>query len=416
MTGKDLNTIYSEIEKKLLNDQNLLNSISSYLSLTVQRIFSDSIKKDISYCMIFMMNSDKIARDIAKMLSVDLNELSYSFMVSWKLPSHDFKMYGNPFYHVMLILYAFGVKNGKDDIGRNAIKLILMKLWNGRLRRSIRYCKPEYMNYVINNMITNRRLFRKYSNPFSLLTEYFLPSIYDSDNYKKLVKADVSNTKIVFTRCYNRITQLFYQDYYDDPITGKSGPKSGIANLYYKAYEEGKKITTSTQEGGPEGVESSLDRLTGDEIEQVLSRMIDYMITYQDKNYSDELIDMISKSCMMKPDGIRKIIDSLHRHENEELIKDIAIKIINMIYPISKSKVCTSYFFVNTIKMKIISSKNTPSISALNESIFMLLRNVYKHMGYNFDDYSASRKLHLRNMMIYLISYFLQKSICSMSE
>lgn len=413
-SSANLSEIYRKIEEKLNSDHNLLNNLSSYLSFNVQKIFSDSISKDISYCMIFMMNSDKIAKEISKMLSIDLNELSHAFKIAWNLPSHDLKMYGNPFYHIMLLLYTYSIRNGRDDIGRNAMKLLLMKLWNGRLKRAIQYCKPEYMNYVINNMITNRRLFRKYSNPFSLLTEYFLPSVYDNDNYKKLVRTDVANTKIIFTRLYNRITQLFYQDYYDDPVTGKSGPKSGIANLYYKAYEEGKKMTSSGS--SPEGSESSLEKLTGDEIEHVISKMIDLMITYQDKSYSDEIVDLISKSCMMKPEGIYKIIDALHRHENEELIRDVAIKIINMIYPTSRNKVCTSYFFVNTIKMKIISSKNTPSISALNESVFMLLRKIYEHMGYNFDSYSTSRKLHLRNMIIYLISYFLQKAICSLTE
>lgn len=417
---KTIETIYKELESTLDSDDKL-NEIINYLSLTINKIFASTSvvsKGKIGYCMIFIMESDKIASDLIKKLNINASELRTAFETSWGLPpDKEMVMYKNSFYHILLLLVAYSMRKSRlhpgvekyRTLGELALKLILMRIWNGRLRRAIKFCNPDIMDYVINNMVTKKMLVSKYSSPYELISKYFVPTIYDA--YKDKVVDDLLALKAVFTQAHNRMKQIFYQNYHDDPLTGKTVALGGLASLYYKAYEEGKRMSTTV---GDTSSESQLDKVSYDTLAAIVDDVVNDIMMFVNKDYSEDFIKFLTDNFKISRQSLEAIINELHSSKYEEDLRDVVSKEVFILKDdLIKQKVCSPTFLTSIVKMKMISSKNTPQINSLNNSIGSLIDKILKSMGKTYDQYSSSRRLHLRNIMIYLIAYNIQRQMCT---
>ncbi len=403
-----IDSIYNKIETDLLNDPKKLKDLKNNLTSSIHTVFQSTIVDNKGYCMKFKIPNNKV-ETIIQSLEIDQQDMEKAIIQSWDLPvDKKMPMYGNVYYHFLLVLFLFGVRNNMPDIYTPALQLILFRVWNGRLNKAIKFCDEKTMNYVVNYMITKRNLFKKYADPFQLITNYFTPTLIEK--YKDVVKSNPKKLKLLFNQCYSRIFQILYQSFGVDLTTNTTKAKSGIALLYYKAKEEGMNMQTPLQSLDQQTFADQFSSNNYEElIETILTNIM--MNTYQD--YDSSFIDFIIKNEKMNKEGISKIISSIHSVKHEKYLQDIITLIINIINPTISSDICNNTFFERIVKPKLISSKHSKLINKLKDVLNEFLNELLMVHEVDFKSYSSVRQAQFRNVVIYLISFNIQKYICS---
>lgn len=405
---KTIDQIYSELLVKFTDNPTLLSDVKKHISLINHNIFDSSMNDANGYCMKFKIPTNKID-DLFRMLSINDSDLLEAITHSWKLPTNQrMVMYGNPFYHILLLLLLYAIKNNEESFRDNLLNIILFRIWNGRLNKAIQYCDVNTMNYVINYMLTKRSLVKKYNEPYSLITSYFTPTLIKT--YATLINNNSDNMKQLFNQCYVRINQIFYQSFGVDLITKVNKAKSGIAPLYYKAREEGKNISSMPSQTDQTEFGSSL---SSSDYGEIISTILDNIILNKYQDYEDSFINMISKSEKMNREGITKLINSIHSIEYEKYLHDIIVLMITIINPTMTSEICSNTFYDRYIKPKLISSKHNPQITALRQVLNQFLIAILQKYSLDYNQYSMVRQAQFRNVLIYILSYNIQKYICT---
>ena len=404
----------SELSKRISDD--IISSLKNELNYISNYVFQSSLKNiDSGYCMKFIIPVEKVL-NLSKLINIPINEISDAFIADWNLPRNDHKMYGEPYYHILLLLFYYGVVNRQEVMSKQCLSLILYRMWNGRLTNAIKYCDAKTMAYVVRNMLNKRHLVLTYNSPLTLINDYFVPTLFSK--YADMVRRDPKNNlKLLFNQCFNRLRQIFYQNMSVD-LTNPSAPstaKSGLAVLYYKAKYEGTNIETKTPLDNEEaGIE---DKLTSSEFNDMVDTITSNIVMnkYDLNSYSAPLIELIKSDHKLSTQGIEKIINKLHSPSNMDNIRDI---ISILLYLVSKNNIsCTNeQQYYESIKKLVISSKNTTINKQVKILLDKLLTSILNQYNMNYDAYTDVRKSQFRAAVIYLLSEILYKHICVISH
>lgn len=392
-----------------------LHELERYLFNAKQKIYTDYVNDFKGYCTKFVLpNIESFASEMESKTAISQKDIQNAFLTDWGLSlTREYNMYGNTYYHYLLLLMAYATRINNKDLFQLCLQLILFKIWNGRLSKSIKFCDPDTMNYVVTHMTTNKHLVRQYTDPYSLISSYFVPTL--TEKYFSQVKNDTSKLKLVFGQCFSRVFQIFYQNFSRDLRTGAVSAKGGLAPLYYQAKESNLKMSTisakPTEDEEEQGIFAS--GLSTSYNEDVIHSTLNHILMYPHQHYADELIDRIKSETLLSEPGIDKLIKIIHNPKNEQYIKDLLTLFATMI-PLTtsnKTTICSRNFY-NIVKSSIISTKNHQRINNYRSVLDQLLTNELP--GYT--NYSDVRKAHFRSAVTYLLAYNIQKQLCSAGE
>lgn len=402
-----------QLENNIRENPIILRNIQTKLKHIVHNVFHTFVNDDGDYCTKFKLPTAQIEK-LYEILYLDKENIITAFTVQWKLPSRNFKMYGNIYYHILILLIIYGIRKNQQDIKEKAFNILLFRLWNGRLIRAIKYCDSDTMNYVRLNVLNNGHWCKKYPNPFSLITEYFTITILKK--YSDDIRLDSSKSKRFFDQSFNRLGQIFYQNRGPSLAHGgKIMAKSGLAFYYYKAKEEGKKISTINAKNVFNDDEIAFDeRLSADRISAVMDDIVNNMIVnYKIIKYDSLIIDHISKTQRINEKSINAFIHAIHNDKYTNYLSDIIVLILYSLKIRTRQHICDINMFKQIIKKRIISSKHSSNIIQLKLLIDKFITIIYEDLfKIKYNDYSEVRKSQLRNTVILLICYNIHLFIC----
>src|SRR6056297_2649468 len=226
---KPIDKVYYQLRDNFNNDPVLKQSIKTQLRTLVRNMYINSIEsmQTHGYCMVIRVQNEEILKMIDK-CGLDVNTLKHAFVTQWQAPPDSY-MAGNPFYHILILLILYGIRHDDTDFQENSATILLSRMWNGRRRRAIPYCKADVMRYAV--MHTTGRYVKKYESPMALIIQHYSPSILNT--YRENMKENSDWTHRYFSQCYDRIFQIFYSNISPDLKTRTKKARSGLAVSYY---------------------------------------------------------------------------------------------------------------------------------------------------------------------------------------
>ena len=87
--------------------------------------------------------------DLTTKFGISSDEVKTAFVNDWGVAHIDAYMVKNVYYHILLLLLTLGLRKHNEQMQKDALMLILVKLWNGRRIKFIRYCNQDVMRYVV---------------------------------------------------------------------------------------------------------------------------------------------------------------------------------------------------------------------------------------------------------------------------
>ena len=409
MSTKPIDQIVDQVSKP--ENREFYRRISINLQRLIHKIqldVMDSRKKNDGYCTTFIIPE----RDIYHLfdeVGVTKDQINQAFSLQWQVPTAA-KMHNNPYYHILLLCILVGAKNDMDQLAQQALTLMLFKLWNGRLKSSIPHCDASTMNYVVSNMMNKKYLPNKYSSPLEMIQSYFVGTIYNK--YKSNIVSNSTETKRLFEQSFNRLRQIFRSGAVADLDTGGSKYSSGLQPLYFDAKQKGLKISSSkssdmvdNESGSGFGFEDQVDNITN------------YIVMNANPNYSTQFIDFLKEQSKSQEQNIRTILTSLHKMEYVDYIKELLELIFRRISDMTQQNICAQSF-MNEIQKRIISSKHNHDVNQIKAITDKLLQNILEtkfSRPYNYMGYSDTNRSQLRRIVIYMLSYNIQKLNCQLN-
>jgi hypothetical protein len=251
--------LYNHIENEMTIDPKLNNQLFTELSRIVSSAYNQSMNSDEGYCFKFTLPMTPVNK-LYSLLKLDPKEVGNTFQKEWNVPSNA-TMYNDPYYHILLLIYYYAIKIKNDLLASHALFILLIKLWNGRKSKYIRYCDKRVMNYVVAHMVTNKHLVAKFDSPLSLLKEYFCPTL--TATYKdQILREPALKLKQLFMQAWSRINQLFVFNLRINMETGDKEAQGGLLPLYMKAKQENLYLTTTTISKSSDEDEPTFDQYT----------------------------------------------------------------------------------------------------------------------------------------------------------
>jgi hypothetical protein len=135
-----IDSLINQIQTEFSNNPSLERQIELELGMYIRNAYTDIIKQNIGYCAVLKVPEVSIASLLEK-VKIDIRDVKSSFLKDWEIPNEKTYMWSDPYYHILSLFAIYGIKNNKDNMAKNAVTLILMKLWNGRKIKYIRYCE-----------------------------------------------------------------------------------------------------------------------------------------------------------------------------------------------------------------------------------------------------------------------------------
>lgn len=376
------------------------------LNHTVQMNFVQ--RHEEGYCARFII-PDKdfllIFNDIPELKDDALKE---AFRLAWNAPKHA-NMHNNIYYLKLCLIIYYATKNNKTEMGQLALRLILFRIWNGRITRVIKWCNPEIMAAAIANCKSNKFKFKQYATPLDLIQQYFAPTIYDK--YKDYLLRDPNETKRIFEQCHHRIKQIFGSSSKPDLETGATKYQSGLQPFYYKAYEQREKIGFNKNDN-----ESDFeDRISSSNTSVSINNIVTH-ITVTSNVYDEWIVDFIaSKIKGIKKSKITTILEQMHQLKYADILQDIIELYFRRFSGIAERDICSNTFY-ERVRTSIVTSKNNQEISDLKKLVDLLLDQIFKNdLDKSYDDYmskTSNQRSQYKIIIYYGIAYNINKVIC----
>ena len=381
---------FEEVVKKLEDELKKNPLITQKLQNIVRE--THSIQVDQGYCASFDI-PEKQVKELIELVGLNEDELKEIFDKELGFPK-DTKMYGNPYYHILLLLYYVYKKLRMDRPAKMALYLILIRVWNGRKYKYIKYCNTKIMEYVIQNLITRRHLASKYRTPSELISVYFVTTL--DKKYGSLVLSDYKKLKLLFNQCFVRIDQL-----YNNP------QKTGIANLYYKAHKEGLAVSTMKNEEGLVDIEGEHEKLIK------YAQFIANSIVLDAPAYSSNFIDFINTKTRVSKDLIKKMLECLHKPTHKEQIYELLLLFFGRIKVVSVRALCGELQnVINFVDRLFLSSKHNPDV----EHYKSILRELTKEILHECTGQMMEPQIHHLRVIAYGLMYNVSKYTCMLRE
>jgi hypothetical protein len=265
------------------------------------------------------------------------------------------------------------------------------------------------MAYVVSNMMNKKYLPNKYSSPLEMIIQYFVPTIYTK--YKPNIIANSDETKRLFEQCFNRLRQIFRSSKVADLDSGGIKYTSGLQPLYFDAKQKGLKISSTSgpnmaeEEEANGGFEDQVDNITN------------YIVMNSKPNYPVQFITFLKEQSKSQEKNIVIILEALHKMEYVDYTKELLELMFRRISGMSQQNVCSQSFFTE-IQKRVISSKHNHEVNQIKAISDKLLQNILEtkfQKKYNYMGYSDTNRSQLRRIVIYMLSYNIQKFNCQLN-
>lgn len=384
--------------------------IYSEMSKVISQAYTQTMSSDEGFCFKFTIPMTIVMKFYEK-LNLPEKTVSTAFSADWGHPDSA-RMFSDPYYQILSLILYWGLLNKQDNLTKNALMLILMKLWNGRKHKYLKFCDKRIMKYVITHMTTNKHMVSKYDTPVTLLKDYFVPTILLK--YSPHVLESPVKLKRLFEQSHTRIRQLFVFNMRKNIETGKSEATGGLLPMYMKAREQGMQMSTQIvrsddEDGGEASFEKHGSISNRDEISTTVT---DYITMNSNPQYPAALISMINSSTKVSSKVIERILKALHNHKYYDQIHDLITLILSRTNVSERTDICKSDYFAN-LKKNIISSKNNEETNKIQLILNDILQDLFKNiLGFDFHNYSNVSKIQIRNVLIYGLHHNLRKFIC----
>ena len=170
-----------ELLKKLIDEvtQKIKENdlVEKHLFSIESNVYRETLNKisEEGFCAPFKVPEKEVLA-LYDILSLDKNKVKKAFKEAFNWPENAY-MYGNPYYHILLLLVLAFRKLNKIKASKIALFLILTRLWNGIKYKYIKYCNKNVMDYVLTKMISKRHLVSKFRDPLDLIVNYFVETL-----------------------------------------------------------------------------------------------------------------------------------------------------------------------------------------------------------------------------------------------
>jgi hypothetical protein len=398
---------YKEKLLPQLQDKQKETLIFTELAKMVSNSYTANMASDESFCFKFSLPLSGV-NNFYKLLNLNPVEVGLIYKSDWG--NTLTAMHKDPYYQVLLLLLYHGIIQKKDAFAKNALMVILLKIWNGRKSHFFKFCDKRVMKYVVGTMLTNRHMMSKYENPVTLLKDYFVPTILSK--YGPEVTNDPSKLKRLFEQTFARVRQIFAFNPRTNIQTGKSENQGGLLPLYMKAREQGLYISTPhTRTGDDEEAPGYEEFATTHNRDEIINRTTDFIIMNK-ISYPTSLISEINRKTNVSTKIIEQILEALHNHTYFDIVQNLIILILSRCNITSVNDICTGTFSAN-IQKNVISSKNNDETNKIQRLIDMLLDKIFKeNLKIHFDNYSIVHKIKIRNVIIFALEHNLFRVNC----
>lgn len=398
-----------QLSKEFKTDLRLERKVQLELEKLVSLTYQDSILQKNGWCMrlktphvavINLFDKCHLNSDIIKRTILD----------HFNIPGNPYK-WGNPYYHILLLLILYGIKYNNKSLAKNATILILVKLWNGRRTYHIPFCDPDTMKYVVAHL-SKKSYFKKFDAPIIMLINHFTPTLLKK--YGDQMKRNSDVMKHYFDQAYTRLRQLFVQNTAPDIKTGVLRARGGIAPLYFAAKEKGYKLSSSKQFSDMDD-SNVVEFYSSGEFDEIIENITNSIVMNITPIYSASFLNFIHQQSSVNVESIKLLTKAFHSIKYQKHIREILELIIRQLQLSNKFDVCKANFLSDVIKRKIISSKHSKHIVQLKAIADDLVERIFKDkITYvKYSRYSYPIKGQLRKVIIYTIVYDLQRFICS---
>lgn len=399
----ELKRVSQDIEQVLSIKRNE-DYVFTNLARSISNAYTQMMTSDEGYCFKFSLPITVVNR-FYRDLNLDQRDISNAFQKDWG-PTLT-SMHKDSYYQILLLILYYAIKNDRRYLADNALMVILMKVWNGRKHKFFKFCNKKVMDYVINNMTTNRHEVAKHSNPVGLLKDYFVPTL--RKKYDVEIKRDIQKLKRLFEQSHSRIYQIFAQNPRYNPATNRNEAQGGLLPLYIKAKKEGLYMQSN--------IVASDDSQFGDYVtsnnrDEITQSVVENITMNPNPQYPNALISEINRQTRVSNRIIIKILTELHKHQHHDHLSEIVSLILSRTNIVDKTDICNPNFKGN-IRKNVIRSKNNSEIIKLQKLINSLLDEILPRViGTTLDKYSSVHQIQIRNVIIYGMEYNLIKTIC----
>lgn len=418
MTSGNIEKLLSRMDDCIKQDPTLLRKLALELSKLTRQVYADAITRTEGYCMSFKLFESQTL-DLLSKFQLTKAEVKDAFVDDWQVPRNAY-MVGNEYYHTLLLFITLGIRKHVESIQKDALTLILIKLWNGRRIKFIRYCNADVMRYVVANL-NGKYHARKYESPMTMILQHFVPTLLKK--YAGRIDRNPVETKTLFSTSWVRFYQIFVSRKVVDLETGIKKGKSGLAPLYYNAVENNLKISkpgSNVDAMNTDNVASHADFYSFNDNDEIISGLVNYIVMNFNaiSSYDDEFLRFVNRVTMVNSKSIEILLGGMHNIKYSDYIREIVELMFKQLQLTNKQDLCSPAFINETVKKKFISSKHSPIIVQLKNMVDILLEKIFDDVVvyYKYSSYSSPRRGHLRKVIFYGIAYNMQKFVCKTSN
>jgi len=412
----EITKLHKELQQIFHADPRIERQVYQEISRFVSTAFSQSMSSDEGYCFKFTLPMAGVLK-LYKIIGIDQIDVYNAYKKDWGMGAMKNAMHSDPYYQILLLLTYYGLMGKKEHIYKNAMMCCLMKVWNGRKVRYIKYCDKKIMKYVVTHMITKKHSVSKYDSPISLLHDYHVPKLIFK--YGPEIKRNSFKLKRLFEQMYSRINQIFMFNPRRNITTGKNEAQGGLLPLYMKAHKMGMSISSPSVGMGDD--EPGFDQYSTVHIrDEITNDVTDYITMNPNPSYPSTLIKSFNQSFKVKEVTIKAILQSIHNHKYHDILYDLISVILSRTNVVDKIDICKANYRT-IVKKVIISSKNNPDTRKIQKLSNMLLKQIFdddlrdtdgKALTKVYDRYSEVTRIQIRNVLIYGLIYNMSKTVC----
>jgi len=390
-----------------LQDKQKETQIYTELAKMVSAAYTSNMASDESFCFKFNIPLTGV-NNFYKILNLNPVEVGLNFKADWG--NILTAMHKDSYYQILLLLVYHGIIQKKDAFAKNALMVLMLKIWNGRKSHFFKFCDKRVMKYVIGHMLTNRHHSSKFENPVTLLKDHFVPTILEK--YGPEIKNDPAKLKRLFEQTFARVVQIFAQNKRTNLQTGKPEAQGGLLPLYMKARAEGLYISPPNVRTGEDEERPGFEEYaTTHNRDEIVSKTTDFIVMNQ-ISYPASLISDINRKTNVSAKIIEQILAALHNHSYFDIIQNLIILILSRCNITSVGDICKAEFSAN-IQKNVISSKNNDEANKIQRLIDVLLTKIFDDkLQIKFDNYSVVHKIKIRNVIIFGLEHNLFRVNC----
>lgn len=400
---------YEDKVSPILQDKTKEQLVNTELARLVTNAYTQNMQSDESFCFKFSIPLSSV-NNLYTSLGLNPADVSTAFKSDWggeKISA----MHKDSYYQILLLLIYHAIIKKRDVIAQNALMLILIKIWNGRVGKFFPWCDKKIMKYVVSTMMTNRHSISKYENPVTLLKNNLVPTLLSK--YAPEIRLDPGKLKRLFEQSYARIFQLFIFNKKVNLKTGESEAQGGLLALYMKAHRDGLHISIPKTYSNEDGESPTFDQYTTTHYrDEIVQKTTDMIVMNSRPQYPQDLIKKINAKTNVSVKIIEKILLAIHEHENYEIIKDLIILFLSRTNVSTVNDICSGSFSQN-LQRNVISSKNNSDVNKIQKLLDIMLDRIFKEkLELDFNKFSQVHKIKIRNVVIFGIEYNLFKINC----